>query len=386
VAVCASLQILSNFVDAGFSQIVPRWAAQEANHPSRLRQYVVLFRRIYICLALTTFLILQVSANYLAHSWFQVPVERAETLELAIRIVSFQFLFQFINNLHIGLWHGLQRQVQANILACGFGTLKHTTALLALYFIAPQAWVYATAFAVVACLEVSFNALSIKRLLSRESSRETGDKVMLVPMLKEVSVLSIGILVGLFVSQLDRIVLGRIVDVASFGIYTVVATLALAFLQLQAPLTRAYFPLIVRDIQSHGKITSIHIKRLLGGTLIVCTLPALLACALAQQILEIWLNDPIAVNLGTVPLRLLLLAIALNSLYDCIYQVIIAKGQSHKVLQFNLISLAVAALVIYLRGTEDGLILGGLIWISTTFTQLLLGLIWWFATSQRETQ
>ncbi|MCP2936248.1 hypothetical protein NK983_26535, partial [Salmonella enterica subsp. enterica serovar Typhimurium] len=26
VAACASLQILSNFIDAGFSQIVPRWA------------------------------------------------------------------------------------------------------------------------------------------------------------------------------------------------------------------------------------------------------------------------------------------------------------------------------------------------------------------------
>lgn len=382
VAACASLQILSNFIDAGFSQIVPRWAAKEALHPARLRHHVVLFRRLYIGLGLTMFLVLQASAAYLAHQWFQVPVHRADALELAIRVVSFQFLFQFVNNLHIGLWHGLQRQVLANVRACGFGTLKHVIALLALQLMSPQPWVYALAFACVACLEVSVNAVSVRRLLGRKSAIATGDKVALAPLLKEVSVLSGGILVGLLVSQLDRIILSRTVDVAAFGIYTVVTTLALAFLQLQTPVTRAYFPVIVRNIQTNGRISGIHMKRLLGGTLLTSTLPALLACVLAPQILELWLHDTKVVNLGALPLRLLLLAIALNSLYGCIYQVIIAKGQSQKVLQFNLISLAAATFVVYLCGTDSGLVLGGAIWISITFTQLLLGTIW-FATSQR---
>jgi len=382
VAACASLQILSNFIDAGFSQIVPRWAAQEAPHPARLRQYVALFRRLYIGLALTMFGLLQASAGYLAHQWFQVPGDRADALELAIRIVSFQLLFQFVNNLHIGLWHGLQRQVLANVRALCFGTLKHAAALLALLMGAQQAWVYALAFACVAFLEVSFNAFSVRRMLSREPAGAAGDKIALGPLLKEVSVLSGGIMVGLLVSQLDRIILSRTVDVTSFGIYTVVATLALAFLQLQAPVTRAYFPVIVRDIQSHGRVSDLHMKRLLGGTLLTSTLPALLTCALAPQILELWLHNPTVVSIGTGPLRLLLLAIALNSLYGCIYQVIIAKGQSHRVLQFNLTSLAGAALVVLLWGADGGLMLGGVIWISITFTQLLLGTIW-FATSQR---
>lgn len=382
VAACASLQILSNFIDAGFSQIVPRWAAQEAQHPEKLRQYVNLFRRLYVGLGLTMFGVLQASAGYLAHHWFQVPPGRADALELAIRIVSFQFLFQFVNNLHIGLWHGLQRQVLANVRACGFGTLKHAAAMVALQLMAPQAWVYALAFAFVTGLEVFANAFSVYRLMGRHSAIQADDKVELTPMLKEVSVLSGGILVGLLVSQLDRIILSRTVDVASFGIYTVVATLALAFLQLQTPLTRAYFPVIVRAIQSHGRVPGAHMKRLLGGTFVTSTLPALLACALAPQILELWLHNPKVVDLGTTPLRLILLAIAMNSVYGCLYQVMVAKGDSGKVLQFNLASLAVAAFVVYLWSADIGLNLGGAIWISITLTQLLLGTIW-FMTSQR---
>lgn len=381
VAACASLQIVSNFIDAGFSQIVPRWAAQEARHPARLRQYVVLFQQVYIGLGLLMFVVLQASAGYLAHQWFQVPDNRGDALELAIRIVSLQFVFQFINNLHTGLWHGLQRQVLANVRACGFGTLKHAAALMALMMGPPQVWLYAMAFATVAFLEVCINAFTVRQMLGRGSPDGTGGDVTLGPVLKEVSVLSGGILVGLLVSQLDRIILSRTVDVESFGIYTVVATLALAFLQLQAPVTRAYFPIIVNDIQTHGRVSCIHMKRLLVSTILTCTLPALVTCALAPQILTLWLHDSQIVSVGTGPLRLLLLAIALNSLYGCIYQVIIAKGLSQRVLQVNLVSLVAVAFIVALMGTSNGPMLGGAIWVTTASTQLLLGLVWFMKTA-----
>ncbi len=376
VAACASLQILSNFIDAGFSQIVPRWAAQEAQHPARLRQHVALFRRLYIGLGLAMFGVLQASAAYLAQQWFQVSAERADALELAIRIVSFQFLFQFINNLHIGVWHGLQRQVLANARACGFGTLKHAGALLALMAGTKQAWVYALAFASVASIEVFANALSMHRMLGNEASSAPDGKAALAPLMKEVSVLSGGILVGLLVSQLDRIILSRTVDVASFGVYTVVAMLALAFLQLQTPVTRAFFPLIVRDIQHNGRASAAHIKKMLAWTAFTCTLPVLIACVFAPQILTLWLRDPIVVNIGTAPLRLLLLAVALNSLYGCIYQLFIAAGKSRLVLQLNLASLFMASIVIILHGEGGGILLGGAIWLANTSTQLLLGILW----------
>lgn len=376
VAACASLQILSNFIDAGFSQIVPRWVAQEAQYPARLRKHVALFRRLYIGLGLAMFGVLQVSAAYLAHQWFQVPAERAAALELAIRIVSFQFLFQFLNNLQIGVWHGLQRQVLANARACGFGTLKHAAALLALMTCTQQAWVYALAFASVACIEVCVNAVSVHRMLGNETSSTYEGKLALAPLLKEVSVLSGGILVGLLVSQLDRIILSRTVDVASFGVYTVVATLALAFLQLQAPVTRAFFPLIVRDLQHHGRVSAAYMKKMLAGTVFTCTLPVLIACVFAPQILALWLRDPIVVNIGTAPLRLLLLAVALNSLYGCIYQLFIAAGKSRLVLQLNLASLFMASMVIVLHGESGGILLGGAIWLANTSTQLLLGIVW----------
>jgi len=376
VAACASLQILSNFMDSGFSQIVPRLAAEGAHNQVRLQQTVTLLRRFYVGLGLAMFIVLQVAAGYLSHQWFQVPSGQAHELEIAIRIVSFQFLFQFVNNLHIGLWHGLQHQVLANVRACGFGTLKHVVAIIALIAISPKASVYVSAFACIALLELSINARAVHNMIGWQK-KSVQDKVALGSLLKEVSFLSGGVLVGLLVSQSDRIILSRTVDVELFGIYTIVTTLAFAFLQLQIPITRAYFPLLVKDLQVSKRVSPLHLKKLILGTVLSSTVPALFAFWFAPEILTLWLHDPQIVFSGTTPLRLLLLAVALNSIYGCIYQVMVAMGRGRVVLINNLVCLMIVALVSYLLiNSALGIVLGGIIWGVITLTQILLGAFW----------
>lgn len=81
VAACASLQQVSNFVDAGWSPIVPRWVAREAQNPTPLLEHVALFRRLYLGLGLLVFTLLHLSAGQLAQSWLQVTVDRTGALE-----------------------------------------------------------------------------------------------------------------------------------------------------------------------------------------------------------------------------------------------------------------------------------------------------------------
>ena len=256
VAACVSLQLVSNFVDAGFSQIVPRWVAREAKDCLKLRSYVHLFQKIYLGLGLLVFIGLQVSAGYLAKSWFQINTDRTDALELAIRIISFQMLFQFVNNLNTGLWHGLQKQVLANIRACSFGTLKHAATMVALIIGPRQAWLYATTFALTALIEVVTNTTTVHRMLKKNATSKDVRQISIAPFLREVSILSGGIFLGLIVSQLDRIVLSRSVPIEDFGIYTVILTLALAFLQLQTPFTycarhSSHWPCIAGSHEAH---------------------------------------------------------------------------------------------------------------------------------------
>ena len=376
IAACSSLQVMFSFIDLGFSQIVPRWVARESNDPASLPRYIQVFQKIYGGLALGGFLILQLGAGPLANRWFNVPHDQIAELQLCIRLIAFQLLFQFANNLYIGVWHGLQLQIQANLRTCVFGTLKHGAAVAVLVYVAPEPAYYACAFALVAFAElaVSWWATQRRGLLRAVPGRE----LSLRPFLKEATMLSAGILVGLSVSQLDRIVLSRTMSVDNFGVYVVVANLAMAFLALQTPLTRAYFPLLVQEAKQHGRVHPATLRRLLLGNTALCVLPALLVAVWAEQILRLWVHNEHFVELGVTPLRLLLLAMCFNALYNCFYQVIIAYGKAHIVIKINLVCLAVGVATAAAFFSHPSLWLGGLIWIVTTFTQLLLGSAWYW--------
>jgi len=380
VAACSSLQLLFTLIDLGFSQIVPRWVAREAQDREALGQYIRAFHKIYGGLALAGFLGIQACAHPLAYQWFNVSPTQAVELELCIRLIAFQLLFQFANNLHVGIWHGLQLQVQANWRTCLFGTIKHALAMLILLWLGPKPAHYAAAFSVAALAELVASVIATHRrglLVAASDAR-----LDLKPFMSEAAMLSVGILIGLAVSQMDRVVLSRLVSVDSFGVYVVVANLALAFLALQAPLTRAYFPVLVQDVKATGQVNPATLRRLILGNTFVCILPALAVCAAADWVLRLWVHNEHFVEQGAMPLRLLLIAMCLNALYNCFYQAIVAQGKAQLVVKVNLTCLAVGGLTIAAFHGHASLLLGGAIWLTTTFTQLTLGVAWYWYTSK----
>lgn len=381
VAACSSLQLLFTFIDMGFSQIVPRWVAREAQEPALLRQYIRAFHKIYGGLALAGFVAIQTCADPLANHWFNVSAPQAAELELCIRLVAFQLLFQFANNLYVGIWHGLQLQVQANARSCVFGTLKHGLAMGTLLWVGPNPAYYAAAFGLASLAELVASVAATQRhgLLA---AAPAGQHLDMKPFLREAGVLSFGIMIGLAVSQMDRVVLSRLVPVDSFGVYVVVANLALAFLALQAPLTRAYFPVLVQDVKTEGHVNRATLRRLILGNTLICVLPALVMCAVADWVLRVWVHNEHFVEQGTMPLRLLLVAMCLNALYNCFYQVIVAHGKAHVVVKLNLACLIVGVLAVAALYGRASLSLGGVIWVATTLTQLVLGATWYWHTSK----
>ena len=384
ISACISLQLVSNFVDAGFSQLIPRWVALEAQDNFKLRQILKFFQKIYISLGFLLFFGIQLSANYLAISWFQIDLVKTDSFELIIRIFSFQMLFQFINNLYTGFWHGLQKQVLANLRACGFGTMKHVVTMGTLLIWPRYTWLYAATFAVIALIEFVTNATTVHRMLEKGNALKQEYQIKIAPFLREVLFLSGGILLGLLTSHLDRIVLSRSVSIEDFGIYSVVIAFALAFLQLQTPFTRAYFPLIAQDIKATGHASLVHLKRMITGTILFVTTPSILASVFAESLLELWINQARFVFLGTIPLQLLLLAVGANSLYNCFYVIIIASGKSHLIVKFNFAALIVAIIIATIVDPVNGIIKGGIIWLSSTITQLMLAIIWYLNFEYKE--
>jgi O-antigen/teichoic acid export membrane protein len=190
--------------------------------------------------------------------------------------------------------------------------------------------------------------------------------------------------VGVFVAQIDRLILTATQSLTEYGAYLIVANVGLAFMQLQHPLLRAFFPQIVRDEASDVKRRPNIILRLLVGITILCVIPCLLLTMFAPDILRLWLRNAYVVQVGVMPLRLILLSVAINSIYNVIYLQIIAAGRSNVVIIINGCMLLSVGVLVSITGVSMGIVLGGLIWITMCVTQLALGCLWLvFAPSRK---
>lgn len=381
VAICMAIQGFLSLLDVGLSQIMPRDVARADGDPPAARRIFAVYERSYLVLGLIGLVAGQLAVPWLIEVWFNKGEGLDGSAGMALRLVLVQFFFQFMNNANTGYWNGIQAQKLANLRQCGFGTLKHLSALTLVFFWAAEPVAYLIPFVAVAFLEWLFNRRTVMvgfgPQVSPGLSRDDFHTLA-----RQAGVLAAGVLIGMLVSQIDRVILSRSAGVVEYGRYVIVANLGLAFLQLQYPLMRALFPRIVlAEIGRGGKTSSLSMY---VGVTVLCIAPCVIVAALAPLVLRLWVGDPVLVAEGTAPLRLILCAVAINTLYSVAYQKLVAQGRNRLVVAINLASLCVVAPLTWVAAERLGIVAGGLAWLASSLIQLGLGLFWVSARKRRE--
>ena len=372
VAICMAIQGFMGLLDAGLGQIMPRDMALASGNSSKEAHVFALFSTSYTALGFIGFVVGQFAVPYLIAHWFNNGQGLADGTEWVLRLVIAQFFFQFSNNANAGYWNGLQKQKTANLRLCFFGTTKHMGALAMVSLWSPNALSYLLPFTLVAALEWALNRHAIRRDIGNVPATVLvwNDFQVLT---HNAGLLAVGVLVGMVVSQLDRIVLSRTLDAATYGSYVIVANLGLAFMQLQYPLMRAFFPRVVLASVAGSPSKS---WLLAGSVLALCVAPCILIAAVAPWVLETWLSNPEMASAGVAPLRFILCAVAVNAMYHLIYQRIVAAGENRVVIWVNVIVLTITAPMLYFTAPIYGPVAGGMSWFLSSILQLAMGWFW----------
>jgi hypothetical protein len=372
VAICMTLQAFFNLLDAGLAQIMPRDVARVAHDPSARLKVFSVYQRSYLGLALGGFIFGQLIVGWLIEHWFSSGKLFYPEDNWAFHLVILQFLFQFSNNANIGYWNGMQMQGLANLRQCFFGSIKHLGALSLVFFWHADAFAYLVPFALISCIELIANRQTIVNSFKtvRVDKVHWADYKVLG---REAGTLFLGVLIGMLSSQLDRIVLSKYVDVQSFGIYVIVANLGLAVMQLQHPLVRAFLP---RITQEHSQNTKNSFKQLAIGILFLCILPCIVLAFLSPWILKIWIGEPNVMNQGSLPLSLFFCAVAINAIYQLVYQQVLISNDSKWIVKTNFIVLLIISPLLFYIAPIIGIVSGAIYWLSMSILQLILGLIW----------
>lgn len=377
VAICMTIQGFFALLDSGLGQILPREIAKVASDGRRRATVFRTFARGYALIGIIGCLIGQIAVPWLVSRWFNPEGAELSNVSWALRLVLVQFLFQCSNNAHIGYWNGMQEQKIANIRQCCFATAKHCGAIILVFGWQRSAIAYLLPFLIIAGLEAYLNR---RRILSQCPPTGANDHLSysFKDLAKQSGILAVAVIVGTLTVQMDKIILSHGVPISSYGRYIVVATLGVAFLQFQYPLMRAFFPRIVGaygPLQNHSRSMS----QLFFASLLICVLPCFLMALVAPQVLKMWTGDAQIVLEGSTPLRVILLSVALNAVYNVIYQRMVAQGAEKVILGINIMALLVIISVVPNLVSVFGITAGSLVWLISSLVQLAIG-VWWIAS------
>jgi len=275
---------------------------------------------------------------------------------------------RFVEGIYRGAILGLQKQVLFNSVNAFMATLRGGGAVLVLMFIQPTIQAYfiwqgiVSFFTVAAFIKITYSSLAETGQRGRFSRRE----------LQKVWQFASGVVLTTFLAmaltQIDKIILSKILPLEEFGNYSLVATIAGVLIVLVGPIIQAHYPKIA-ELHSKDDIESLKAVFHRGAQLST-SISATAACVLfffGDRIVSIWTGDPEMGSSVFTLLRLMTIGTFLNSLMQLPHILQLAYGWSGFTAKVNTIAVIFLVPTILLITPKYGPVGAAWVWIALNF-------------------
>ena len=245
IGIFSSLQLVLSLMDGGLSITLNKEMSRLSVLPGKEQQMHNLVKTlgtVYWFMAFVAGVIALGLSPFLAKYWVQPKDLSVQTITYAFLLLSISLTFQLPINFYTGGLQGLQRQIILNTIRIIFTTLKSVGALLVLLFVSNSILAFFGWTLFVTILQ----AISMKYILWDCLPKTTSKPIFDKQELKKIWRFAAGIagisLTTILLTQVDKIILSKILSLEQFGYYTISCTLGFMIYQIASPLTQSYFP------------------------------------------------------------------------------------------------------------------------------------------------
>ncbi len=250
---------------------------------------------------------------------------------------------RFIENIYVQCMAGLQQQVVQNAVGAVLATLRGLGVVGVLAWIAPTIEVFFVWQGLVSLLSIAVFSTLVYRILP-ESSRPARFSW---PALSHIWRFAGGMLVisllALLLTQVDKILLSRLLTLEALGYYLLAAMIATALRLIPGPITAAIYPRFTElatreDGEPALRALYHHVAQLVT---VLMGSAALVLIAFSHPILMLWTGNRIVSDETAPLLSLLALGTLLNGLMWIPHQLQLAHGWTALAIRTNAIAVAV---------------------------------------------
>jgi O-antigen/teichoic acid export membrane protein len=371
-----TLQAVLGLFDLGLSLTLNRELARSSAAPGPVRLAPNLFRTMEIVYWFASIVIgaaVVVVAPVIASGWLDDTTLPRSSVEQALRLMGVVIALQMPLTLYQGGMMGLQRQVAANAILAVSATLRAAGAAAVLLLVAPAIEIFFAWQVVVSALTTGVFAVTLRRQLPHETFSGRFESGALRGLWAFSLAVSANAVVGVALTQLDKVILAKLVSLEQFGYYALAGTVASVIWAVVVPVNAALFPRFsqLNEIRNHQGLAALY--HTACQVMAVAVLPvAVLLLFFPREILWLWTgNAPIAANAAML-VAMLAAGTALNGLTSVAAHLQSAAGWPGLVLKTNLV-LAVALVPLLLVGIPRfGARAAAASWIAVNATYLLV--------------
>ncbi len=279
------------------------------------RDLVRTLELIYWGLSLIAGVLIYFGSSIIANFWVNSESIALADIVFSIKLMGLGFAFQFPTSLYQGGLMGLERQVLVNVINITISTFRGGGAVLVLWFISPTITVFfqwQVISSVIGCLVF---IVATWGSLPRSSKISRFNFTIVRDIWKYAAAISANAILGIFLTQLDKIILSKMLSLRTFGYYSIAATAASAIWLIIIPFSNSIFPRLVHLYEKRDYLQLRDFFRASSQWLSLVLYPV---CAVvvvySSEMLFLWMNDPILAQKSYLILSLLVFGIMLNGM------------------------------------------------------------------------
>lgn len=378
IGIFTLLQAWLTLLDMGMTPTLSREMARYTAGAHSAQSIRDLLRTMeFLCFAIAVLVIglIWLCAPWLSEYWLKTEKISTAQLAQAISVMGVVIALRFIEGIYRGAIVGLQQQVWLNVAGALLATLRSVGAVLVLMWIAPTIDLFFLWQGAVSIMTIVTFIIVTYRHLPHNNHKAQFSVLQLKAIWRFAGGMMAITLLSLLLTQVDKIILSRLLTLEMFGYYTLAGIVAGTLNQLIVPITQAYGPrfteLVTQD-DTAGLIKVYHQSAQLISVLII---PATIILVIfGRNLLLLWTGNPLLAENTAPLLALLALGTMLNGFMNIPYFLTLAYGWTKFPIYQNIIAVVLLVPSIIWATIQYGAIGAAWVWVILNAGYVLIGI------------
>ncbi len=368
IGILAILQAWLSLLDLGIRPALSRELARFTGGAHSVRWIRDLVRSVEIivmAIAGAAALAIWAASHWLASEWVTPQALPQDTVARAFALMGVVAALRSVESVYASVLVGLQRQVTENALSSVLATMRALGALCVLAWIAPSVDAFFTWQAVISLISIVLFVVVVYRTLPSSTHAAQFSTSALRAVWRFATGMMVITLLALLLTQVDKILLSRLLTLEAFGYYALAGVVANALYLLVVPVTTAFYPRFTEHV-TQGDDTALISAYHQSAQLVTVLMGAagVILMFFGDRVLLLWTSDAALTRQVGPLLSVLALGTLLNGLMWVPYQIQLAHGSTSLVIKVNALAVSVFAPAIILVVPAYGAIGAAWVWVA----------------------